>query len=106
MRHLIDGLVDIHLRLAGHQQAKIGAVGSQIYAVAVQDQPTRRRNQLKVELIAGGEFLVPLRLDQLQIGQPAHQGRHAQDRDPTHQKSPAVEDPLPLIDLTEENRGL
>jgi hypothetical protein len=92
------------LGLLADQQAEVRAVGGQGHAVAVVDRPARRRDQAVVELVAGRKLLVAPGLDQLQLGQPPAQGQQAGPGQAAHQERPAVEDPLPLVDLGKEDR--
>jgi hypothetical protein len=87
----------------GDHQPEVRPVGGQGHAVAVEDQAARRRHQAVVELVAGRKLLVAPGLDQLQLGQAPAQGQQAAAGQAAHQERAAVEDPLPLVDLEEED---
>jgi hypothetical protein len=53
--------------------------------------------------LTGRKLLVALGLDQLQLGQASAQGQQAAAGQAAHQERAAVEDPLPLVDLEEED---
>ncbi len=98
--------VDVGALVAGQQEAEIRAIGGQHHAVAVEDQAAWRRRQLELEFVVLGEQAVAAGLDDLQLGQPGAKGRQAQSRQRPEHEGASLEQPLALVDVLEQERGV
>ena len=92
---------DVGGLVPGQQQAKRRAVGGEHHAVAVEDQPARRRGEQELELIVFGEHPVAPGFQQLEVRQPGAQGDEAQARRAAEQEGAPVEQALALVHLVE-----
>ncbi len=100
---LVHGGVGVADLVAGEQQAEVGPVAGQFDAEAIDDASARRWDDPVVVLVGGGEVLIAGRFHQLQLHQPPRERQQSQARGAAHEEGPAVELPLPLVDLLEED---
>ena len=100
-----DG-VDVGVVVLGQQKTKVGTVGGEDDAVAIEDDAARRRGEQELELVVFREHLVAACLDQLELGEPSAERHKAHAGETAEEEGSAVEPRLTLVDVVEIDGGL